>query len=116
MKKVIRLTEGDLAKIVNRTIKEQTMQYKGYNSNGCVVTREDVESEVYATLGDYGYSVNNINNDEVIELIEDLIETIMADIKHSLEYIEKDYKGEFKIIIKELENESDEEDYDDEEY
>jgi len=82
MKKVIRLTESDLRRIVKKVIKESTMAPEPVPTGAWVI------GKVYFDEGDYTMSENNKNS---------FIEGVKRVISPSIDTIHKFYNSEFKL-------------------
>ena len=103
MRKTIKLTEGDLSRIVRRVIKEDNEKDK-MRGRGMSITVEDIFKEVRTALQDLrGYDDATMG-----EKAMNLAEMIMLNMQDDLAYVTENYEEQLYEIL-------DDEDYDDEE-
>ena len=95
MKKVIRLTESDLARIVKRTIKEQDEM----EDMGISITEKDVFNQVKEILEDMsGYDVDM--REEIMGLSKDIMNDLRGDLSMVLaNYITENYDGYLHSLL-----------------
>ena len=96
MKKVIRLTESDLARIVKRTIKEQEDEMEDI---GISIKLRDVFDQVMESLDDMGGY-----DDSMEEVSMDLAKDIMSNFRYDLpvvlaNYITENYENYLYSIL-----------------
>ncbi len=95
MKKVARLNERDLSRIVRRVIKEgkeEEMEYKGMS-----LTVKDIFDEVVNALNELGEYDDSMER-EAMRLAED----IMYRMQDELAYISENYENELYEILGEM--------------
>ena len=93
MRKTIKLTEGDLTRIVRRVIKEDNKEDK-MRGRGMSITVEDIFKEVVDNLkelGDYDDSMNS----KAMKLAK----KIMSNFKDDLAYISDNHEDELYDIL-----------------
>lgn len=99
MKKIIKLTESDLSRIVKQTIKEQDEM----EDMGIRITEKDIFNQVMEIL-DYMDDYNGSYNDDMREKVMDFTKEIMIDLRNDLSmvlenYITKNYDGYLHDIL-----------------
>jgi len=107
MKKIVKLTESDLSRIVKRVIKEEDEM----EDMGIRITEMDILDQIKESLDDMGGY-----DDSMEKVAMDLAKEIMNDFQHDLpvvlgNYITENYDGYLHEI---LDNEGYDEDYNDE--
>lgn len=89
MKKVIRLTESDLKRIVKRVIKEDDDEMGG---SGITITVQDIFREVKDVLDDFG-GYDESMRDMAMDLSEEILGGLQNDLSEMLaNYITENYE------------------------
>jgi len=103
MKKIIKLTESDLTRIVKRTIKEQDEM----EDMSISITERDVFNQVKEILDDMG-GYDDSMEEEVMDLAKEIMNDLRGDLSMVLaNYITENYDGFLHSLL-------DNEGYDDE--
>lgn len=100
MRKTIKLTEGDLSRIVKRVVKESDNEMGGRNMS---ITIKDIFEEVRDALDKMGGYRDSMKTEAM-----QLARNIMASMQDDLAYVTENYEEELDEILGD-------EDYDDEE-
>ena len=100
MRKTIRLTEGDLSRIVKRIVKESDNEMGGRNMS---ITVRDIFEEVRDALDKMGGYRDSMKTEAM-----QLARNIMSSMQDDLAYVTENYEEELDEILGD-------EDYDDEE-
>ena len=100
MRKTIKLTEGDLSRIVKRIVKESDNEMGGRNMS---ITVRDIFEEVRDALDKMGGYRDSMKTEAM-----QLARNIMSSIQDDLAYVTENYEEELDEILGD-------EDYDDEE-
>jgi hypothetical protein len=106
MKRTIKLTESDLARIVKRAIKEQDEM----EDMGISITEKDIFNQVKEILDDMGYDVDM--REEIMGLSKEIMNDLRRDLPVVLvNYITENYDGYLNSL---LDNEYGDGEYNDE--
>lgn len=89
MKKVVRLTESDLKRIVKRVIKEDDDEMGG---SGITITVQDIFREVKDVLNDFG-GYDESMRDMAMDLSEEILGRLENDLSELLVNYITDYYG-----------------------
>lgn len=91
MKKIVKLTESDLSRIVKRVIKEEDEM----ENMGMSITLDDVFNEVRNALHDLGMYDDASMGKKAMALAKQ----IMSNMRDDLAYVTENYEGELYDII-----------------
>lgn len=100
MKKIVRLTESDLNRIVRKTVKE-SQDTSIWNTRGETISVEDIVSSIESEL-----SLHDIDSGWYENEIYDAAEKIMEEFNYTLTYI--DENAVFMDLLVDLKNRGDE--------
>ena len=108
MKKVIRLTERDLTRIVKRVIKENEREDYFYDPSDYDIKEvlNDYLEEIHYFLNDAGYPISkDASTDEVTEALYDVAETKFDEGDTNMSTDAYSYVRRLRNILEELEEE-----------
>ena len=94
MRKTIKLTEGDLSRIVRRVIKEDNKEDK-MRGRGMSITIEDIFEEVRNALHDLG----GYDDASMGEKAMNLAKMIMSNMQDDLAYVTENYEDQLYDIL-----------------
>jgi len=103
MRKTIKLTEGDLSRIVKRVIKESDNEMEG---EGMSITVKDIFEEVKNALHDLGGYRDSMKTEAM-----QLARNIMSSMQDDLAYVTDNYEDQLYDILDEEEEEDEEDEY-----
>jgi hypothetical protein len=100
MKKIVRLTENDLTRIVRKTVKE-SQDTSIWNTSGVSISIEDIVSSIESELSQHDIDPGWYENE-----IYSAAELIMEEFNYTLSYI--DENAVFMDLLEDLRNKDDE--------
>ena len=96
MRKTIKLTEGDLSRIVKRVIKEEDKM----DGMGISITLRDIFKEVRESLHNLGMYDDASMGENTMDLAKEIMSTFQEDLFIILaNYITENYEGELYEIL-----------------
>lgn len=93
MKKVVRLTEKDLQRIVKRTISEQRMGEEKVNPFHRPITIEMIKKEVRDSLMEREAILEMIPSDKVNMVIDEISRFMIEDFHYQIDYLSDDLQN-----------------------
>lgn len=98
-KKVVKLTESDLARVVKRVINEQIDDHFNIDFYDL---QEHLVQLILHELEEMGYDSEEINeNDKLEDLASEIAENLVEDFNEKLSYIVDEYRDEILAIVDE---------------
>ena len=99
MRKTIKLTEGDLSRIVRRVIREDNEEDK-MDGMGISITLKDIFKGVRESLHDLGMYDDASMGENTMDLAKEIMSTFQDDLSMILaNYISENYEGELYEIL-----------------
>ena len=100
MKKVVKLTEKDLNRIVKRTIKEQQMDLEVMdNLRYRPITLDSIKSDIKTLFQEIPSYVGDLDLRMVDIVIDELAKHILEDFHYNLDYMSEQYEGLINDVI-----------------
>lgn len=100
MKKVVKLTEKDLNRIVKRTIKEQQMDLEVMdNLRYRPITLDSIKSDIKTLFQEFPSYVEDLDLRMVDIVIDELAKHILEDFHYNLDYMSEQYEGLINDVI-----------------
>jgi hypothetical protein len=98
MKKIVKLTESDLSRIVKRVIKEE--EEDEMEDMGISITLDDIFKEVRESLDDMGGYDDASMGENTMDLAREIMSSFKEDLSVVLaNYISDNYEGELYEIL-----------------